>query len=89
MDGFGEIELGKFRREGEAEGDEAFHIAGATAEEEVVLFRHLKRISMPILTVDGHDRAVEVAGLIDHVRGYEDLKLRRIAEYEERLNALT
>ena len=37
------------------------------------------------LTADNHERAVEVAGLIDHVRGYEDLKLRRIAEYEQRL----
>ncbi len=41
------------------------------------------------LTADNHERAVEVAGLIDHVRGYEDLKLRRIAEYEERLAAIS
>ena len=33
------------------------------------------------LTADRFDRAVHIAGLPDVIRGYEDLKLRRIAEY--------
>lgn len=37
------------------------------------------------LTADRLDRAVEIAQLPDLIRGYEDLKLRRIGEYRERL----
>jgi len=38
------------------------------------------------LLVDGldattHARAVEIAGMADTVRGYEDLKMRRVGEY--------
>ena len=37
------------------------------------------------LTPDRFDRAVHIAGLPDGIRGYEDLKLRRVAEYRERV----
>ena len=36
------------------------------------------------LTADRLPAAVEIAGLPDLIRGYEDLKIRRIAEYRER-----
>ena len=39
------------------------------------------------LDVDNVDRAVTIAELPDHVRGYEALKERRIGEYRERLAA--
>ncbi|MDH3705426.1 MAG: 2-oxoacid ferredoxin oxidoreductase, partial [Acidimicrobiia bacterium] len=37
------------------------------------------------LTADNLDAAVAIAELPDHVRGYEDLKLRRVAEYRTQL----
>ena len=37
------------------------------------------------LTADRLDEAVAIAGLPDRVRGYEDLKLRRIGEYRREL----
>ncbi len=37
------------------------------------------------LTLDNLDLAVEIAGLPDGIRGYEDLKLRRVAEFREQL----
>jgi indolepyruvate ferredoxin oxidoreductase len=42
---------------------------------------------LPKLTVTNLDDAVELAGLPDLVRGYEDLKARRIGEYREQLTA--
>jgi indolepyruvate ferredoxin oxidoreductase len=41
------------------------------------VLRHLDRASL--------DRAVAIAELPDLVRGYEDLKLRRVAEFRSRL----
>ncbi|MCJ0903062.1 indolepyruvate ferredoxin oxidoreductase family protein [Rhodococcus sp. ARC_M6] len=40
------------------------------------------------LTADGYARAVEIAGLPDMVRGYEDVKLGNIELYKERLREL-
>jgi indolepyruvate ferredoxin oxidoreductase len=36
------------------------------------------------LTPDRLDQAVRIAGLPDGIRGYEDLKLRRVGEYRDR-----
>jgi indolepyruvate ferredoxin oxidoreductase len=41
----------------------------------------LVRLLVDGLTEAGHARAVEIAGMADTVRGYEDLKMRRVAEY--------
>jgi indolepyruvate ferredoxin oxidoreductase len=41
----------------------------------------------PALTTDNHAEAVAMANLPDLVRGYEDLKLRRVAEYRLELSA--
>jgi indolepyruvate ferredoxin oxidoreductase len=41
----------------------------------------------PALTTDNHAEAVAIANLPDLVRGYEDLKLRRVAEYRLELSA--
>jgi indolepyruvate ferredoxin oxidoreductase len=41
----------------------------------------LVRLLVDGLTEAGHARAVEIAGMADAVRGYEDLKMRRVAEY--------
>jgi indolepyruvate ferredoxin oxidoreductase len=40
------------------------------------------------LTEGNHARAVEIAGLPDMVRGYEDVKLRNVREYRARLAEL-
>lgn len=40
------------------------------------------------LTPAGHSVAVEIAELPDMVRGYEEIKLRNVAEYRDRLSAL-
>ncbi len=40
------------------------------------------------LDTDNYDRAVEVAGLPDMVRGYEDIKLASIEAYRARLDEL-
>ena len=40
------------------------------------------------LSVDSLPRAVEIAGLPDMVRGYEDIKLASVARYREALRAL-
>ena len=40
------------------------------------------------LTADNHTRAVEIAGLPDMVRGYEDVKLRSVAAYRARMAEL-
>ncbi|RBO85615.1 indolepyruvate ferredoxin oxidoreductase family protein [Nocardia puris] len=40
------------------------------------------------LDTAGYDRAVEVAGLPDMVRGYEDVKLANVAQYRDRLREL-
>jgi indolepyruvate ferredoxin oxidoreductase len=37
------------------------------------------------LTPDRLDQAVRIAGLPDGIRGYEDLKLRRVGEYRDRV----
>lgn len=39
------------------------------------------------LDVDRLDQAVDIAGLPDMIRGYEDLKLRRVAEYRAAVDA--
>jgi len=39
------------------------------------------------LTPDRLDQAVHIAGLPDMIRGYEDLKLRRVAEYRAAVEA--
>ena len=41
----------------------------------------LVRLLVDGLTAGTHARAVEIAGMADSVRGYEDLKMRRVAEY--------
>ncbi len=41
----------------------------------------------PALTTENHAEAVAFANLPDLVRGYEDLKLRRAAEYRDKLSA--
>ncbi len=41
----------------------------------------LVRLLVDGLTAATHARAVEVAGMADSIRGYEDLKMRRVAEY--------
>jgi indolepyruvate ferredoxin oxidoreductase len=38
------------------------------------------------LQTDNYDDSVTTAGLIDMVRGYEDIKMRRIAEYRSLLS---
>jgi indolepyruvate ferredoxin oxidoreductase len=40
------------------------------------------------LTVGNHARAVEIAGLPDMVRGYEEVKLRNVAAYRARMAEL-
>ena len=40
------------------------------------------------LTADNHPLAVEIAGLPDMVRGYEEIKLRNVAAYHERMAEL-
>nr|WP_278256785.1 DUF6537 domain-containing protein [Nocardioides convexus] len=40
------------------------------------------------LTLDGYDRAVEIAGLPDMVRGYEHVKLGNVEQYVAALRAL-
>ena len=40
---------------------------------------------LAVLSEENLDRAVALAGLPDQVRGYEELKLRRIGEYRTRL----
>ena len=42
---------------------------------------------LPKLGPDDLPRAVEIAALPDLVRGYEELKLRRVAEFRARLDA--
>lgn len=39
------------------------------------------------LSADNDDNAVTTAGLIDMLRGYEDIKIRRIGEYRSLLSA--
>ena len=41
----------------------------------------LVRLLLDGLTPATHARAVQIAGMADSVRGYEDLKMRRVAEY--------
>jgi indolepyruvate ferredoxin oxidoreductase len=41
------------------------------------------------LTAERYDHAVEIARLPESVRGYEDVKLRSVEAYDERLKALT
>jgi indolepyruvate ferredoxin oxidoreductase len=41
------------------------------------------------LTADNHALAVEIAGLPDIVRGYEEIKLRNVGAYRERMAELT
>ena len=45
-----------------------------------------EHVGLVLLLLDGltgstHARAVQIAGMVDSVRGYEDLKLRRVAEH--------
>ena len=40
------------------------------------------------LTADNHALAVEIAGLPDMVRGYEEIKLRNVGAYRERMTEL-
>jgi indolepyruvate ferredoxin oxidoreductase len=40
------------------------------------------------LTAGNHARAVEIAGLPDGVRGYEDVKLRNVRDYRTRMAEL-
>jgi indolepyruvate ferredoxin oxidoreductase len=40
------------------------------------------------LSLDNHARAVEIAGLPDMVRGYEEIKLRNVRAYRERMAEL-
>jgi indolepyruvate ferredoxin oxidoreductase len=41
--------------------------------------------TLAVLSAENLDRAVALAGLPDRVRGYEELKLRRIGEYRTAL----
>lgn len=38
------------------------------------------------LTVDNLDQVIRIAAMPDSIRGYEDLKLRRIAEYRDEID---
>ena len=50
-------------------------------------FASTLRSLYPKLTAANHELLVEIAALPDLIRGYEDLKFRRIAEYERKLAA--
>lgn len=55
------------------------------------LLRHYRAVLYDLvadLTLESYDRAAEFAALPDLVRGYEDVKLRTVATYVERLQAL-
>lgn len=52
-----------------------------TERELVREYTGLVRLLVDGLDAGSHARAVEVAGMVDSVRGYEDLKMRRVAEY--------
>jgi indolepyruvate ferredoxin oxidoreductase len=41
-----------------------------------------------ILSPDRYDRATELAGLPEIVRGYEEIKLRNVEEFDRRLKEL-
>jgi indolepyruvate ferredoxin oxidoreductase len=43
---------------------------------------------LPALTAEGYDRAVTLASAPELVRGYEEVKLRNVAVYTERLAEL-
>jgi indolepyruvate ferredoxin oxidoreductase len=51
-------------------------------------YRGLVEAALGGLTPESHDRAVELAGLPDEIRGYEDIKLESIARFRERAKAL-
>jgi indolepyruvate ferredoxin oxidoreductase len=50
-------------------------------------FRGALGIVSKSLTADSLDAAIEIAALPDGIRGYEDLKVRRIAEYRSKMSA--
>ncbi len=52
-------------------------------------YRGLVEAALAGLSPESHDRAVEIAGLPDEIRGYEDIKLASIARFRERAKALT
>jgi indolepyruvate ferredoxin oxidoreductase len=51
-------------------------------------YRDLVTSLLDGLTSDNHAAAVEIAALPDMIRGYEDIKLRNVAAYRERVAAL-
>jgi indolepyruvate ferredoxin oxidoreductase len=50
-------------------------------------YREAIRVLLAVLNDINHGEAVEIADLVDRIRGYEDLKLRRVAAYREELSA--
>ena len=49
-------------------------------------YREAIRALLGMLDSVNRDDAVEIADLVDGVRGYEDLKMRRVAAYREELS---
>jgi indolepyruvate ferredoxin oxidoreductase len=45
--------------------------------------------SLAVLSAERYDLAVELAGLPEIVRGYEEIKLRNVEEFDRRLKELT
>jgi indolepyruvate ferredoxin oxidoreductase len=54
----------------------------------IVEYRHAVERLLDVLGRDTLPTAVEIANLPDEVRGYEDIKLRNVAHYRERLTSL-
>ena len=48
-------------------------------------YREAIRALVGTLDAINRDEAVEIADLVDQVRGYEDIKMRRVATYREEL----
>jgi indolepyruvate ferredoxin oxidoreductase len=54
----------------------------------IVQYRHAVERLLDVVEPDTLPLAVEIANLPDEVRGYEDVKLRNVARYRERLGSL-
>jgi indolepyruvate ferredoxin oxidoreductase len=54
----------------------------------IVEYRDLVTSLLAPLTSDNHAAAVEIAGAADMIRGYEEIKLRNVGAYRERVTAL-
>ena len=49
-------------------------------------YREAIRALLGTLDMINRDEAVEIADLVDEIRGYEDLKLRRVVAYRDELS---